>query len=125
MTLDMQVVGTPLRCPERIDQQLLRIGQEAVTNAVRHSGGRRVCIRLEYSKGAVTLAVTDDGHGFDPDDAGHQARGHWGLVGMQERAASAGGTLALTSTPNGTSVVITCRFAGHECGRGTEHQPAA
>jgi signal transduction histidine kinase/ligand-binding sensor domain-containing protein len=114
MTLDMQVVGTPHPCPGRIDQQLLRIGQEAVTNAIRHSGGRQVCVRLEYGAGVVTLAVTDDGHGFDADDPGYEAHGHWGLVGMRERAASAGGTLSLTSSTTGTSVVITCRIPGNE-----------
>jgi len=108
VALEVVVTGTPRDCPGRIDEQLLRIGQEAVTNAVRHSHAGAIRLGLDYAPAAVTLTVEDNGCGFDPDDPIHAEDGHWGLVGMRERAQAAQATLSIASGPaRGTRVVVT------------------
>ena len=94
------VNGKPLRCLPRVEQQLLRIGQEAVTNAVRHAEAKVVRMELFYDGDAVRLRVSDDGRGFDPDEAG-RTESHWGLLNMQERAQQIGANLRLVSRPGG------------------------
>ncbi|MEQ1730993.1 MAG: ATP-binding protein, partial [Vicinamibacterales bacterium] len=107
MAFAVHVIGSPRQAPGRIDDQLLRIAQEAVANAARHSSGRQVTLTLEYRDDAVRLTVNDDGCGFDPDDPMHAASGHWGLVGMEERARTVSGTLRITSGPDtGTQVEV-------------------
>ena len=83
---------------------LLRIAQEALSNAVRHARARTVCVELAVGPDAVTLVVRDDGRGFDPDARAVRAR-RLGLTSMRERAAALGGTLAVESAPGaGTAV---------------------
>jgi DNA-binding NarL/FixJ family response regulator/signal transduction histidine kinase len=79
---------------------LLRIAQEAINNARKHSGARRVRVGLQYGPEEVTLLVEDDGAGFDahaPRTPGPE--GGYGLFGMDERARLIGGTLEIDSTP--------------------------
>ena len=79
--------------------------QEAITNAVRHSGGSRIQVRLDYRPADVVLSVADDGHGFDYARAASQPNGHYGLITMKERAAEIGGTLSIEPrAPAGTQV---------------------
>jgi signal transduction histidine kinase len=82
------------------DREVLRIAQEALHNAVRHAGARRVAVRLDDS---VMLEVVDDGSGFDPSDPELRAR-HLGLTSMEERARRLGGRLTIDSGPGGTTV---------------------
>jgi signal transduction histidine kinase len=105
MAVDVDVTGTPARRVPRVEEQLLRIGQEAITNAVRHSGGSRIQVRLDYRPDNVVLSVADDGRGFDYARTASQPNGHYGLITMKERAAEIGGTLAIESNaPAGTHV---------------------
>jgi signal transduction histidine kinase len=77
-----------------------RILQEALNNAARHAGAGEVQVTLALRADRLTLTVTDDGGGFDPE-----ARGGRGLVGMSERAAAFGGSLSIQSRPGqGTTV---------------------
>jgi len=100
---DVEVVGTPRPCPAETHAHLVRIAREAVANAVAHGGAAAVRVRLRYDRGAVRLTVHDDGCGFDATRAA--PAGHWGLVGMRERAARAGGTVVIDSAPGaGTTV---------------------
>jgi signal transduction histidine kinase len=89
------------------EHQVLRIAQEAVTNALRHAKATRVRVRLaadDDRAGYVTLLVADDGSGFDPGARGLRSR-RLGLTSMHERAASLGGALTIESAPNqGTTV---------------------
>jgi signal transduction histidine kinase len=87
------------------DAQVLRIANEAVHNAVRHAAASRVTVDLR-GDGSTLLAleVTDDGHGFDPEDPELRSR-HLGLTSMEERAAELGGRLAITSAPGGGTTV--------------------
>ncbi|MFJ6567376.1 GAF domain-containing sensor histidine kinase [Streptomyces sp. NPDC091292] len=90
--------------PAAQEEAMLRVAQEALHNALRHSGADRVDIRLErHGQGAV-LRVTDDGTGFEPR-AVRRAGRHLGLVSMRDRAGGVGGTLTVTSAPGkGTTI---------------------
>src|SRR6185369_50884 len=90
--------------PAAIEEELLRIGQEAITNAARHAGAASIHVDLEQNADRVRLHVSDDGRGFDIDASWSAATGHYGLTGMRERAARAGGTLTVTSSSRGTQV---------------------
>jgi signal transduction histidine kinase/ligand-binding sensor domain-containing protein len=104
---EFSLEGTPRRCSAKVEEQVLRIGQEAVVNAVRHAHASTIRMELRYDGDALTLKVTDDGRGFDP---GHQARdadGHYGLVSMRERAEGVGGDLIVASRIGGGTEIAT------------------
>src|SRR5690606_14354367 len=94
-----------------VEHQVLRVAQEAVTNALRHAGasGVRVCLGPDDElAGHVTLVVADDGRGFDPAARGLRSR-RLGLTSMHERAASLGGALVIESAP-GRGTTVRLRF---------------
>jgi signal transduction histidine kinase/ligand-binding sensor domain-containing protein len=94
-----------------VKDELFAIAREAVANALRHSGSAKVWVQLVYDSAGMTLAVRDQGKGFDSQvlQPGTPER-HWGLTGMRERAARIGAVLAIHSkTDNGTSVEVTLR----------------
>ena len=106
VTLALRISGTRFRCAPQIEDHLLRIGQEALRNAVLHADATRIDVALHYDPGQITLKVVDDGRGFDPDGPLHRA--HWGLAGMHEHAELIGGTLIVTSKRDrGTAVEAT------------------
>lgn len=107
-TLDhaIDVSGTPIPLPRSTAHHLLRIAQEASTNAVRHAHARQLSIALDYRADSVSLRITDDGEGFAPEDAMNKL-GHFGLRGMGGRAQKIGGALTITSAPGaGTTVLV-------------------
>lgn len=88
-----------------VEQTIYRVTQEAIENLTKHSRARKFGIQL-YSNGRTTLVVQDDGVGFDMRS--REASGHFGLVGMRERAELSGGTLKVESDKGkGTRVVLT------------------
>jgi len=91
-----------------VRHELLRITREALGNVAKHSGAGRVWVVLAAERTGLELVVQDDGGGFSvPADLTELARaGHYGLVGMAERAAGVGGKLRIWSEPSGTQVVI-------------------
>jgi signal transduction histidine kinase/ligand-binding sensor domain-containing protein len=91
------VRGTPYRCSANVEEQLLRIGQEAVMNASRHAHARQLSMELGYGEAAITLTVSDDGVGFNPDHAANGTNGHYGLTTMKERAENIGGGFTVAS----------------------------
>lgn len=100
------VTGVRRRLPPVTENELLRIGQEAIVNAMKHAAPRQVDVRLEFSEQAVELMIADDGAGFDPDQAVARA-GSYGLAGMRERAARIDARLTLESAPGrGTRVTV-------------------
>jgi signal transduction histidine kinase/ligand-binding sensor domain-containing protein len=102
--LDLVVSGAPQQCPPRVKEQLLLIGQEAVSNAVRHGNPTRVGMELACSADHMQLRISDDGRGFDPAGVAETA-GHYGLRGMRERAEQVRGTVVIHSSPGaGTRV---------------------
>jgi signal transduction histidine kinase len=102
----IEITGEPFLLPPMVENNLLRIGQEAITNAVKHAAARRIDVLLEYAPNHVILRVQDDGHGFDPR-AVHPEDRHFGLVGMRERATELGAKLRLDSSPkHGTLLIL-------------------
>jgi signal transduction histidine kinase len=90
--------------PATQEEALLRVAQEALHNALRHSGARHVDVTLERCGAGAVLRVTDDGSGFDPQ-AVRRAGRHLGLVSMRDRASGVGGALTVESAPGkGTTI---------------------
>jgi signal transduction histidine kinase len=88
-----------------VEQTIYRIAQESIENIVNHSHAKKFSIHLE-SNGHTTLTIQDDGDGFDMN--AEKSTGHFGLVGMRERAELAGGKLKIESEKGkGTKVVLT------------------
>ncbi len=103
--LEVQTSGDRHALTEVVEENLLRIGQEAVTNVVKHADATRLNVELQFARGNVVLLVRDDGKGFDAAHPAGPRDGHFGLLGMSERAARLGGQLVVTSAPGaGTSV---------------------
>ena len=97
--------GVPYALPASIEHCLLRIGQEAIANAVTHAQAHEIHVELSFETKRVRLRVRDDGHGFDPSLPGWE---RFGIIGMRERAQKAQGTLTLVSRPGeGTTVDLT------------------
>ena len=102
----VEVNGTFRPLAQSVEDNLLRIGQEAINNAVKHAQAQRIIVNLVFDVRRVQLIVRDDGLGFDNQAAGIGQIGHFGLVGMRERAEQIGGTLSIHSTEgSGTEVV--------------------
>lgn len=103
-----EVQGTVRRLHPIERDEIFRIAGEALRNAVRHSQATQVEIDLRYDKGEFRLRVRDNGRGIDPKVLAEGDRaGHFGLRGMRERAALAGGKLTLWSAPDaGTEVEL-------------------
>jgi signal transduction histidine kinase len=106
MAFDFRVIGTPRPCPPTIETHLLRVGHEATMNAVRHSGGKRVTMDIDFDDALVRLRVRDDGRGFDPAASSDRSATQYGLSSMRERAADAGGQLTIHSAPGAGCEVI-------------------
>jgi signal transduction histidine kinase len=97
--------GSVRPLPEIIEENMLRIGQEAIANAVRHSRADQVNVKLEFNPGHVSLEVRDNGQGFVPENCVGPNDGHFGLLGMSERAKRLGGRISITSAPGiGTTI---------------------
>jgi ligand-binding sensor domain-containing protein/signal transduction histidine kinase len=101
----VQVTGTFRALPPVIENNLLRIAQEAINNSVKHAEARRIMIDLHFDPDALQLRVRDDGRGFDPQ--AQNGDGHFGLIGMRERAQEIGGELQIRSeAASGTEVIV-------------------
>jgi signal transduction histidine kinase len=108
ISLSFRQRGTPGAVPAGLEEQLLKIGREAIVNAARHSQADCISVELESSKNVLTLRVTDNGKGFDPGTAATDGARHYGLTGMRERAEDIGGHLSIESTQGrGTCVEAT------------------
>jgi signal transduction histidine kinase len=95
--------GQPYPLTEQHESALLRIAQEALTNAVRHAGAARITVRLSYQTGSVVLAVHDDGRGL----TGREPSG-LGIDGMRQRASQIRADIQIVSHPaEGTGIVVT------------------
>jgi signal transduction histidine kinase len=98
--VDVQAENVAEDLPDEYKVTIYRLVQEALNNAVRHSGARNARVRVRQSEGWIEVAVSDDGRGFDPK----RQRG-LGILGMEERVRRLGGTLAIDSPPGqGTTV---------------------
>jgi signal transduction histidine kinase len=103
---DFEVNGLKRRLAPITENNLLRIGQEAITNAVKHARAKHIKLTLNFGEKQLFLAVIDDGCGFDPADP-PSSEGGFGLVGIQERAVELKGELKILTAPNqGTKIKL-------------------
>jgi len=103
LAIDFDTRGQACILPLDVESALLRIGQEALANAVSHSGAAHVSVRIHYRKEAVTLRIEDNGCGFGPE----RETGGFGLSGMRRRAAGIGAAIRIDSAPGrGTCVDV-------------------
>lgn len=111
----IEVEGEPRKLPTQVETQFLRIAEEAVANAVKHSDATSIRVELRYSDKFLRLRVIDNGRGFDPSTVAAVPGGaHFGLISMRERAEKAGGSFLLRST-QGTGTEIEIEAALGEC----------
>jgi signal transduction histidine kinase len=100
------VTGNPREMHPVVRDEIYRIGYEAIRNSCAHSGGSRLEVGLEYARD-LTLHVSDNGVGIDPEIAESGKDGHFGLPGMRERAERIGSRFTLVSSPDsGTDVTL-------------------
>ena len=106
--VNVDVAGAQTPLPQEYEQHLLRIAQEAVTNVLKHAGARKIRVKLNTEARKLYLRIVDDGRGFEHHDVFSSLGGHFGLIGMRERAERLGGELRLVSHPGeGTQVEVT------------------
>jgi two-component system sensor histidine kinase DegS len=105
---EVLAAGEPHRLPAEVEISLFRIMQEALQNVSAHAAARRVTVRVTFELQALSLTVRDDGRGFDlAAQSNGGSGGHFGLLGMRERAESLGGKLSLDTRPGrGTEVRV-------------------
>jgi ligand-binding sensor domain-containing protein/signal transduction histidine kinase len=103
----LDVKGDVRRLDSSIEDDLLRIGQEAVTNALKHARPSHISIELRFNADNVNLVVQDDGCGFDPGEKSSARNGHFGVIGMRERTQRRNGRLDIKSRPGaGTEISV-------------------
>jgi signal transduction histidine kinase len=106
-TAHFRVEGTPRRLDASLEHHLLRIGLEALTNALKHSGASRIDIVIRFHSESTTLVVQDDGCGIGQKGADLSSR-HFGLQGIRERVDKLGGVLSIDNAgEGGTRVSVT------------------
>jgi signal transduction histidine kinase len=99
--------GVPRKLPAVAEHNLLRVAQEAIANALKHSGAKQIMVVLEYEPSQMQLRISDDGRGFDIATAGQASNGHFGLLDMRERAEKIGARFSVASRPgHGTEILI-------------------
>ncbi len=102
----LEVVGTERRLPAEAEESLFRSAQEGLTNVRKHACATSARVTLTYGEdGTVRLGVRDDGRGLPVPGRRQDARA-FGLVGLEERAARAGGSLTVTSVPGGGTELL-------------------
>jgi len=108
VSVDLSIRGDRRPLSPLIETTALRIGREAVMNALKHADARKVDVRLEYAQRSLILEIADDGEGMSPIAIeAPPSNGHLGISGMRARAQQAAGTLDITSQPgSGTTVRV-------------------
>lgn len=103
----LRVTGTPQRLSGEAEVAIFRIVQEALQNVAAHARASSVCVGIHFDWQTVRVTVEDDGRGFDLAGVSHQGDGHFGLIGMRERAWNVGARLQVNSASGqGTRVVL-------------------
>lgn len=102
-----RVDGARFELPQFVAGNLLLVAQEAIHNALRHADANdiEVVASFDPAVGEVTVRVADDGCGFTPGKQPGPDQGHFGIAGMRERIERLGGSVSVTSTPDGGTVV--------------------
>ncbi len=103
--VEVEARGNIRPLPDIIEDTLLRIGQEAITNTVKHSGAGSVKIDLDFRDQNIVLEIKDNGKGFTPENCTGPNDGHFGILGMAERAKRVDGQILITSQPGQGTIV--------------------
>lgn len=108
--VEVRIEGQPRRLSSERELALYRIAQEALNNALRHARARHIWLTLRFEEEKVSLTVADDGTGFQiPEHPAVWTRaGHYGLLGMRERALLVGGEVHISTAP-GRGTTVTAR----------------
>ena len=107
VNIDVDAVSARVGLPCEARQNLVRIAQEAVNNALKHAEARQIRVRLHVERRKLWLRISDNGCGLVPQEVLTSRENHFGLIGMQERARSLGGEFRLISKPGeGTEVEV-------------------
>jgi len=104
VTVHVEAGAPPSGLPEVVEENVLRIGQEALTNIGKHARAKHIGVRLVFEPGTLRLRIEDDGVGFAQDTV--PGEGHFGLTGMTERAKRLSGSLTVRSTPGRGTVIL-------------------
>jgi PAS domain S-box-containing protein len=108
LTSELQLLGEPVALPPEWEDNVFRVVQEILTNALRHAHAQRFTAKLIFVPGDVRLELRDDGRGFDPSVTSDG----YGLLGIRERVEAMGGRVSVRSAPGkGTSVLISLPVA--------------
>ena len=106
-----EIQGTTYSLPAEVENNLLRIGQEALTNAIKHASASEIRVELVYDDAQCSLRIKDDGQGFRTYSV--PLNGGFGLLGMSERVKRIGAQLRIQSQPGqGTEIVVIVNRAG-------------
>lgn len=99
LTVDMDETGAQRELEPIVERALIRIVGEALRNVAQHAGASKAKVALVYGPEGVVVTIEDDGKGFDVETTfgSAEGRGHFGVVGMRERAEAAGGQLVVRS----------------------------
>ncbi|MBE3117984.1 MAG: ATP-binding protein, partial [Candidatus Atribacteria bacterium] len=117
LLVDFNSSGTERRLPAEVELALYRMVQEALNNAVHHAQARHLTVRMEFNSQAARLEITDNGKGFEvpKTPAEFTPQGHFGLLGLYERAELIGAHLEIRSSPGkGTHLSIDLPFPPRE-----------
>jgi NarL family two-component system sensor histidine kinase YdfH len=103
----VEISGTEnIILPDNIHHHALRVVTEGLTNVARHASASQVLVNVETNKNIVCVSMRDNGVGFKPEDTNVQS-GHYGLIGMGERARLVGGSMEVSSAPGqGTTLIL-------------------
>jgi signal transduction histidine kinase len=118
--LSVNIQGEPKDLTVAVKEELYRIGVEALLNAFRHADATKIEIELGYDRVALTLRVRDNGRGFDVGSLEASRPGHFGLVGIQERAHQIGAELQI-KTRDGEGTEVSCRIGAGAAYLGAKH----
>jgi len=105
LRVEMKARGRVRPLPETVEENLLRIAQEALTNVIKHSGATLTEIDLDYGPKNVVLQVKDNGKGFALDNCAGPREGHFGLLGISERTKRLHGEVIFSSAPDGGATI--------------------
>ena len=107
----LEVEGEEIPLAPGCVHHLVCIGQEAVSNAIRHASPTRILVHVKYARDALFLSICDDGCGFPPSHRSSSPRGHFGIAVMEERVRKLGGVFRIHPLPeSGTEVAIQVPF---------------
>jgi signal transduction histidine kinase len=113
--LQLELPSSTPNLPVEVQFNLLRIAQEAITNATRHANARTIDVALMPRPGRLALRVRDDGVGFSVQDREAADQRHYGLIGMRERSRQISADLTIECKPGaGTTILVDLPLNGAE-----------